>query len=320
MIYFNGQRIAKREPSGAVYYFFDDHLGNTRVATNATGGVVDDMDPYPHGGSRVISYTSNDPYLFTDKEYDPESYTHYFGARHYSISAGRFLQPDPLMASARISNPQTWNRYSYVLNNPLRWIDPDGMKEEDCKVQPCTVTVKVNVIYDKNANGGKGLSDEQKAKFEQKLLEQAKKDYGNSDIKLGVTYTAGALDKETGTITATLQEGSINVVATDRVPVVLASGGEAAVSGVYREGGKAFNVAVVGIDQDGDLSHELAHHFLGHPGTDRGFLDWRYYVGEASVGIRRTLQDLGVRQDDFREGGKKFSVPPDQKANEPRKE
>ena len=44
---------------------------------------------------------------------------------------GRFTTVDPLGASARVVNPQTFNRYTYVLNNPLRYVDPDGMKEKD---------------------------------------------------------------------------------------------------------------------------------------------------------------------------------------------
>ncbi len=42
---------------------------------------------------------------------------------------GRFTSPDPLLASGRVESPQTWNRYAYVLNNPLRFIDPLGLYE-----------------------------------------------------------------------------------------------------------------------------------------------------------------------------------------------
>ncbi len=83
----------------------------------------------------------------------------YFGARYLSSAQGRFTTPDPMTASARASNPQTWNRYSYTLNNPLRFIDPDGLEvPESCAKDPnCTIKIKVNVIYDKGTITGKGL-------------------------------------------------------------------------------------------------------------------------------------------------------------------
>ena len=64
---------------------------------------------------------------FTGKERDGESGNDYFGARYYASSMGRFLSPDPLLNSGHPENPQTWNRYAYVLNNPLRSTDPTGL-------------------------------------------------------------------------------------------------------------------------------------------------------------------------------------------------
>ena len=66
-------------------------------------------------------------YKFTGKERDNESGLDNFGARYDSSNIGRFMSPDPLMASARVENPQTWNRYTYALNNPLRYVDPLGL-------------------------------------------------------------------------------------------------------------------------------------------------------------------------------------------------
>lgn len=48
-------------------------------------------------------------------------------ARHYSNIAGRFTRPDPLMASANLANPQSWNRYTYCGNDPLDFNDPSGL-------------------------------------------------------------------------------------------------------------------------------------------------------------------------------------------------
>jgi RHS repeat-associated protein len=126
-IYFNGQRIAKREANGTVYFFFDDHLGNIRVTTNGMGVVKDEFDPYPHGWFRTISFTSGDWHLFTNHEYDPDTLLHYMRARHYSPAAGRFLQPDPLSVLDKLLvNPQDLNLYTYTINNPLRYQDPNG--------------------------------------------------------------------------------------------------------------------------------------------------------------------------------------------------
>ncbi len=62
----------------------------------------------------------------TGKEWDGESGIDFFGARYFSGAQGRFTSPDPKSAGEDISNPQSWNAYSYALNNPLRYIDPNG--------------------------------------------------------------------------------------------------------------------------------------------------------------------------------------------------
>ncbi|HNY42358.1 MAG TPA: RHS repeat-associated core domain-containing protein, partial [Bryobacteraceae bacterium] len=64
---------------------------------------------------------------FTGKERDAETGLDYFGARYFSGAQGRFTSTDPtVMTRARIFDPQQWNLYSYVRNNPLAYIDPDG--------------------------------------------------------------------------------------------------------------------------------------------------------------------------------------------------
>jgi RHS repeat-associated protein len=64
---------------------------------------------------------------FTGKQRDGETGLDYFGARFNASTIGRFMTPDPLLNSGRPGNPQTWNRYAYVGNNPLRNIDPTGL-------------------------------------------------------------------------------------------------------------------------------------------------------------------------------------------------
>jgi RHS repeat-associated protein len=86
--------------------------------------------------------------MFTGKERDSESGLDYFGARYYGSALGRWTSPDwsetpQAVPYALISNPQTLNLYSYVRNNPLVWIDPDGHSGDDgCTWDPKTNTLK----------------------------------------------------------------------------------------------------------------------------------------------------------------------------------
>jgi RHS repeat-associated protein len=84
------------------------------------------------GRTTAMGYGASDGVRdqFTGQHRDTETGLDFFQARYYSNSHGRFLSADPLLASADPRRPQTWNRYSYVLNNPLKLIDPSGMSEQ----------------------------------------------------------------------------------------------------------------------------------------------------------------------------------------------
>jgi RHS repeat-associated protein len=70
---------------------------------------------------------------FTGKERDAETTLDYFVARYYASAHGRFNSPDPLLASGKAATPQTWNRYAYVLNNPLGMVDQNGTDATDAE-------------------------------------------------------------------------------------------------------------------------------------------------------------------------------------------
>jgi len=134
-VFFGGKRIAKRDSSGNVDYYFADHLGTARVVTNSAGTVLDDSDFYPFGGERAYSSGSGNNYKFTSKERDSESGLDNFGARYMSSSMGRFVSADPITVTpGRVVDPQQLNLYSYVRNNPLRLVDPTGMLLDDSQL------------------------------------------------------------------------------------------------------------------------------------------------------------------------------------------
>src|SRR4029077_11424826 len=130
--YFNGQRALRILPNNEVGFYFTDHLGNTRYFQSLAGDITTDF--YPFGGERVYSTGTTTHYQFTGKERDSESGLDNFAARYNSSSLGRFMSPDPDSAGADSGNPQTWNGYSYVTNNPLNSTDPDGLGPE---TDPC---------------------------------------------------------------------------------------------------------------------------------------------------------------------------------------
>jgi RHS repeat-associated protein len=92
--------------------------------TDATSTVVWDQGylPFgePHGGSGSIENSRQ----YTGKEFEEETGLYYYGARYYHSGLGRFMSVDP--APADPTDPQSWNRYAYVLNNPYKYVDPDG--------------------------------------------------------------------------------------------------------------------------------------------------------------------------------------------------
>ncbi len=96
----------------------------------------------------------------------------------------------------------------------------------------CTIVVKVNVVYDKTVNNGKELTDQQKKQFEKDQLAKATKDFGTSNIKLDVSYTAGSFTVGAdGQMYVTgLRSDLLNVVASTAI-----RSGAAGESGVDRK-------------------------------------------------------------------------------------
>lgn len=122
-------------------YITADTLGSPRLLTNAQAAVRVRHDYAPFGEELTPQFggrSSQQQYLvddlrqkFTGKERDSETGLDYFGARYYHSAMGRFTGADPLMAGGVTIEPQSWNRYVYVTNNPLNYIDPDGKQKQE---------------------------------------------------------------------------------------------------------------------------------------------------------------------------------------------
>lgn len=159
----DGQRVQKTVGSSVTTYVYDaaeelvaeygaatdtgtsyvsvDHLGSTRLLQQSSGAVRH-YDYLPFGedipagefgrdstyaaGAYPASGTDTLPVKFTGKERDSETGLDYFGARYFSAAQGRFTSPDPKVFPSHIDDPQSWNKYGYTRNNPLKYVDPNG--------------------------------------------------------------------------------------------------------------------------------------------------------------------------------------------------
>ena len=103
-------------------YFHKDHLGSTGVTTDKDGNETNEAEYLPYGYQDDAS--SSTDYLFTDQELDSEVGLYNYKARMYDPMIGRFTTADSIVPD--LYNSQSLNRYSYCLNNPIKYKDPSG--------------------------------------------------------------------------------------------------------------------------------------------------------------------------------------------------
>jgi RHS repeat-associated protein len=126
--------------------YHTDHLGSIRLITTGNGCKVSGHEYYPFGEEQTPinqenqwewrGYYRPSPMKFTGHERDfqgrwdeptNENYIDYMHARVYNPMWGRFLSVDP-GRDWDLRHPQSWNLYTYALNNPVNRVDPDGRR------------------------------------------------------------------------------------------------------------------------------------------------------------------------------------------------
>ena len=141
--YMNGQNLSKyiaplgggaqavytaMTPAPPSYWRHTDWLGSVRLASNANQTVFGSQAYAPFGESYETGQGTSALSDFTGQTQDTAAGIYDFLFRQYSPTQGRWLVPDPAgLAAVDITNPQTWNRYAYVANNPLANKDPLGL-------------------------------------------------------------------------------------------------------------------------------------------------------------------------------------------------
>ena len=126
-VYFAGRLISAEGNAVGV-----DRLGSVRWGAYGTG-TPNDRTYYPYGVE--YSATGNDTEKYATYTRDSLTGLDYAVNRYYATIWGRFTSPDPSTASVSLSSPQSWNRYGYVMNDPINYVDPDGRNRvlADCE-------------------------------------------------------------------------------------------------------------------------------------------------------------------------------------------
>ena len=130
-IYWAGTVLASRATNGDTYFESKDWMETERMRTDASANTVATYTSLPFGDG--YSVNSSDPNAQQDAptyamlDFDNESGTDHAIFRQYADTPGRWMSPDPYYGSYDANNPQSMNRYSYVMSNPLAYIDPEGL-------------------------------------------------------------------------------------------------------------------------------------------------------------------------------------------------
>jgi RHS repeat-associated protein len=190
-----GSQLVAAITNEGVRHFHLDHLGTPRLVTDSSGTPVAFHTYFPYGGEATTANQTDERLKFTGHERDllnpagPGDDLDYMHARHHSPILGRFLGVDP--AAAKPLEPSSWNRYSYVSNNPLKYIDPTGM------AQVCTGSGDSRACVHVDGNGDRESSDNDLTEEQIQVLAAAYAEFilandGADLVDKGTTVSGGS--------------------------------------------------------------------------------------------------------------------------------
>jgi RHS repeat-associated protein len=296
--YADGRLVAadREAVEGGRRHFHLDHLGTPRLVTNADGDRISAHAYLPFGAEatsilqeRARGFEREEPIRFTGHERDglaststeTAAYLDYMHARFYNPKWGRFLSVDP-GKDWDPKRPQSWNMYTYVQNNPVRFTDPTGKyvcrgAEQDCKA------VEVSLQLAREAAMALKSNDPRRAELQKVLTAYGK--VGDAKTKIGTvwanpTTTTGAPLLRAGVLAQAGRDGNVFVSLTN------------VLTKAQGNGEKAFTILGGALMHEG--KHELQPAVVGLPiGARPSFLSMVFYERQAYTVERGYYQGLG---------------------------
>ncbi len=170
--YYLGSALIAMSTNTTLQYIHKDELGGTSVMSSASGTLLGTMKYTPFGQTRLITGSITTNKLFTGQVLD-DTGLYYYNARYYDPTIGRFISSDKIIQNP--ANPQSFNRYSYCCNNPLKYVDPSGNQYE---YDYYTLAMSKAAVGDTKG----AMEDAQDAVEQSEQL----KNYGKTPMKSGI--------------------------------------------------------------------------------------------------------------------------------------
>jgi RHS repeat-associated protein len=210
---FNGRLLAEYYCGGMIFDH-PDEIGSATTATDCTGNLVNEKLYYPFGefwtGYALPNLGMHQEFAQLP-DYDPETDQYNTLARHYSPS-GRWLSPDPGgVKVVHLDDPQTWNMYAYVRNNPTTLTDPTGLYICGSSMTDSQCDSFAQSLTDAQ-NAANNIKNEYGSLSAEYLNSQRAIDaYGGRGVDNGVTIQVGDLPSGEGA--ETMEKGTSAVTA-----------------------------------------------------------------------------------------------------------
>ena len=122
--YVYGDDLIRQKRGGVSSYYHYDGQMSTRALTDASESATDNYEYDAFGNLLETKGTTENPYLYTGEQYDPNVGFYYLRARYYDQGTGRFMTHDPFLGNH--FDPATLHRYMYANANPVMYRDPSG--------------------------------------------------------------------------------------------------------------------------------------------------------------------------------------------------